>query len=224
VTSQANAVRVAIINGSKTLFSTIEKGNAPFVQSEPSEADVVWDVQHSTALSRGDLIMSQVDASVLGAVIDRTWAVREIQSMASQRIIDVKMGENGRDYKLGDQPTLVADSVRNSYLTVVNVAADGTLQLLFPFHSSHDPHVTRDHSSHDPHVTRDQWTYTPRVDLPLGTDYTVVVATTGPAKDLIGWLRAHNQKHDAFGLPGVLAQTVKGDGAARIGTAGLFTR
>jgi hypothetical protein len=212
VTSQVNAVRIAIINGAKGLFSTIEKGKAPFIQSEQPEADVVWDVQHGAALSRGDLIMNQVDASVLGAVIDRTWAVREIQKLATQRILDVTMGENGQAYSLGDQPKLVAGGVRNSYLTVVNVAADGTLQLLFPVYASHDPHMTAD-----------RWTYSPRVDLPLGTDYTVVIATSGPAKDLVGWLRAHNGKHDAFGLPEVLAQAIKADGAARIGTAGLFT-
>jgi hypothetical protein len=206
-------MRVAIVNGAKELFSTIERGKAPFIQSEQSDADVVWDVAHSTALSRGDLIMSQVDASVLGAVIDRTWAVREIKKLATRRIIDVKMGDNGKDYTLGDQPTLVADGVRNAYLTVVNVAADGTLQLLFPFYASHDPHMVRD-----------QWTYSPKVDLPLGTDYTVVIATSGPAKDLAGWLRAHNQKHDAFELPGILALTVKADAQARLGTAGLFTR
>jgi Caspase domain len=213
VTTQVNAVRVAIVNGAKDLFSTIEKANAPFIQSEQSEADVVWDVEHGTALSRGDLIMGKVDASVLGAVIDRTWAVREIQKMATQRIIDVKMGENGREYTLGDQPTLVADGVGNSYLTVVNVAADGMLQLLFPFYAGHDPHMTRD-----------QWTYSPKVDLPLGTDYTVVIATSSPAKELIGWLRTHNGKHDAFELPGILARTIKADGMARLGTAGLFTR
>jgi hypothetical protein len=213
ITSQANAVRVAIVNGDKGLFSTIEKGNAPFIQSEPSEADVVWDVQHGTALSRGDLIMSKVDASVLGAVIDRTWAVREIQTMATQRIIDVKMGDKGREYHLDDQPTLVADGVRNTYLTVVNVAADGEVQLLFPFYASHDPHMTRD-----------QWTYSPKVTPPLGTDYTVVIATGGPANDLVGWLHAHDRKHDAFQLPGILAKSIKADGMARLGTAGLFTR
>jgi hypothetical protein len=213
IDDDAAAVRVAIVNGAKDLFSAIEKFNAPFVRSEPSEADVVWDVAHSTALSRGDLIMSQVDGSVLGAVIDRTWAVREIQKLAARRIIDVRMGENGRDYGLGDQPTLVAEGIRGSYLTVVNVASDGTLQLLFPFYPSQEPRMSTD-----------QWTYAPEVDLPLGTDYTVVIATSAPAPDLIGWLRAHNQKHDAFALPGVIAKTIAADGKTRLGTASLFTR
>jgi hypothetical protein len=211
--SQVNAVRVAIINGPQELFKTIEQANAPFVPSEQAEADVVWDVKSGTALSRGDLIMSKVDGSVLGAVIDRTWAVREIQRMASARILDVKLGENGREYHLNDQPLLVADGVGNSYLTVVNVAADATVQLLFPAHASHDARMASD-----------QWDYKPRVDYPLGTDYTVVVTTSSQAKNLLGWLRAHNGKHDAFALAGVLFETIKADSATRLGTAGLFTR
>jgi hypothetical protein len=133
--------------------------------------------------------------------------------MASARILDVKMGENGREYHLNDQPLLVADGVGNSYLTVVNVAADATVQLLFPAHASHDARMASD-----------QWDYKPRVDYPLGTDYTVVVTTSSQAKNLLGWLRAHNGKHDAFALAGVLFETIKADSATRLGTAGLFTR
>jgi hypothetical protein len=71
----------------------------------------------------------------------------------------------------------------------------------------------------------DKWTYPLRVDLPFGTDYTVVVATStpAPATELAGWLRAHNQKPDAFALPDVLKKTIQADGKTRLGTAGLFT-
>jgi hypothetical protein len=61
------------------------------------------------------------------------------------------------------------------------------------------------------------------VDTPLGTDYTVVIATNAPADDLIGWLKAHDKKLDAFELPGVLAAKVAADDKTRLGTAGLFT-
>jgi hypothetical protein len=211
--AQVEPVRVSIANGSPDLFWSIEKGRAPFVPAEPSDADIVWDVGNGTALSRGDLIMEKVDGSVLGDVIDRTWAVREIRKLASPRIIDVMMGEHGKTYAPGDQPTLVADGIGGSYLTVVNVASDGTLQLLFPVYASHDPHMSAD-----------KWTYSPKVDPPLGADYTVVIATSAPADDLIGWLRAHNQKHDAFELPAVLDSKIKTDSKTRLGSAGLFTR
>ncbi|MBO0753235.1 MAG: hypothetical protein J2P53_14045, partial [Bradyrhizobiaceae bacterium] len=64
--------------------------------------------------------------------------------------------------------------------------------------------------------------YHPRVDLPFGTDYTVVIATSAPASDLVDWLRAHKGR-DAFELPAVLAAKVAADDRTRLGTAGLFT-
>jgi hypothetical protein len=206
-----DAVRVAIRNGEKDDFAKIEKGRAPFVLSEPAKADVIWDVANHTALSSGDLIMENVDGSLLGRVIDRTWAVREIKKLAVTRVMDVKIGENGRSYTLGEQPKLEADGVRGSYLTVVNIAADGTLQLLFPFYPGDEPHMLTD-----------QWTSSPRVDLPFGTDYTVVIATSVPANDLVDWLRAHKRR-DAFELPAALTAKIASDDKMRLGTAGLFT-
>jgi hypothetical protein len=73
-------------------------------------------------------------------------------------------------------------------------------------------------------MTTDKWTYSPKVDLPLGADYTVVVTTgSKAAAELVKWLRGHNNAHDAFDLPAVLARTIEADGSTRIGTAGLFT-
>jgi hypothetical protein len=206
-----DAVRLAISNGDKENFAKIEKGRAPFVLSEPAKADVIWDVANHTALSSGDLIMEKVDGSVLGRVIDRTWAVREIKKLAVTRVMDVKMGENGRSYTLGELPKMVVGGVRDTYLTVVNIAADGTLQLLFPFYPSDEPHMLTD-----------QWTHSASVDLPFGTDYTVVIATSAPAQDLVDWLRAHKRR-DAFELPAVLTAKIAADDKTRLGTAGLFT-
>jgi hypothetical protein len=205
-------VRVAVANGTPADFSAIQKARAPFDRAEPTNADLVWDVGHGNALSRGDLVMEKVDGSLLGNVIDRTWAVREIKKLSSSRIIDVKMGDDGRSYTLGDHPRLVISDIRDSYLTVVNIAADGTVQLLFPFFAGDNPHIATD-----------QWSYMPAVGAPFGTDYTAAIATRGPATDLLAWLRGHNNRRDAFELPAVIARTVAADAKARVGAAGLYT-
>jgi hypothetical protein len=96
---QVDPVRVAVANGTQADFSKIQRARAPFVSSQLSQADLVWDVGRGNALSRGDLITSQVDGTVLGDVIDRTWAVREIKKLSGSRIIDVKMGEDGRSLR-----------------------------------------------------------------------------------------------------------------------------
>jgi hypothetical protein len=210
--AKVDPVRVAVANGTPADFSTIQKARAPFDRAEAANADLVWDVGHGNALSRGDLVMGKVDGSLLGNVIDRTWAVREIKKLSSSRIIDVKMGDDGRSYTLGDHPQLVVSDLRDSYLTVVNIAADGTVQLLFPFFAGDNPHIATD-----------QWSYMPAVGVPFGTDYTVAIATRVPATDLLAWLRGHNNRRDAFELPAVIARTVAADAKARVGTAGLYT-
>jgi hypothetical protein len=209
---QVDPVRVNVANGAQADFSKIQKARAAYVSSQPSEADLVWDVGGGNALSRGDLIMSRVDGTVLGDVIDRTWAVREIKKLSGSRIIDIKMGEDGRSYTLGDHPELVISDIRDSYLTVVNIAAEGTIQLLFPFYASHNPYITTD-----------RWSYLPAVDAPFGTDYTVAIATSRRAIELIAWLQAHNNRRDAFELPAAIARTLAADPNARVGTAGLYT-
>jgi hypothetical protein len=155
--------------------------------------------------------MDRVDATILGAIIDRTYAVREIQKLAVARIIPVEIGEKGRAYTIGEAPKLAVSGIRGSYLTVVNVAADGKIQMLFPTRQAE-------------YMAEDTWSRNPPVSLPLGADYAVVIATSDPADDLVQWLRAHNKKRDAFVLPDILAGKINADGRTRLGTAGLFTK
>jgi Caspase domain/Domain of unknown function (DUF4384) len=210
--SQSDPVRVAIVNGPEASLSAIKKGHAPFVGSGRSEADVVWNVSEGTALSRGDLVMSSVDGSLLGNIIDRTWAIREIQKLSRSRIIDVTMREEGKSYKIGDRPELRISDVQDSYLTLVNIAADGTLQLLFPANPSQNPHIREEN-----------WIYDPVVRPPFGADLVVAIETSRPVEHLIDWLHTHNGKPDAFDLPVVVARTIAADATSRVGTVGLYT-
>jgi hypothetical protein len=216
-------VRVAVVNGTAASFSIIEKGRAPIVHAERIEdADLVWDVRNKVALSHGDPIMSEVDGSLLGGVIDRTWAILQTQKLSQSRVMAVRMRdarrpripdglpEEGKSYTSADQPELTVGDVRGRYLTVVNIAADGTVQLLFPT------------DERDPHIGGDEWTFLPVVRPPYGADHVVAVATSRPAKNLVEWLVAHDGKRDAASLPAVIADVVASD-VTRIGTVGLYT-
>jgi hypothetical protein len=205
------AVKVAVTNGPPEALASIKKGNAPFVQSEAGDAEVIWDVAGGRALTQTDSIMDHVDGSVLGAVIDRTFAVREIRRLAVRRIIDVKIGDDGRRYSYGETPRLVASGVNGSWITAFNIAADGTVQCLLQH-------------CDNPRMSQDQWTYSPQVVRPYGTDYAVVIATGAPAQGMHDWLRTHNARKDAVDAVAMLKgalQAENGDG--RVGTAGLFT-
>jgi hypothetical protein len=211
-TPNHNPVRVAIANGPESSFGRIARSLAPFVKSGTAGADLVWDVGGGQALSRGDPVIGKVDASLLGTVIDRTWAIKEVQNLSRSRVLEVRMRVNGRSYRYGDRPSLVVSGIKGRHLTVVNIAADGTLQLLFPY-------FPEDNSQ----IASDEWTYSPRVDAPFGADHLTVVATEKPATDFIAWMKAENAKRKAALLPAALAQVVEGDKAARIGTVGVYT-
>jgi hypothetical protein len=205
-------VRVAIVNGPEASFSAIQKGRAPFVGSERSQADLVWNVSEGSALSRGDLVMRPIDGSLLGNVIDRTWAIREVQKLSRSRAIDVEMREGGKSYKMGDRPELRISDVRDHYLTLVNIAADSTVQLLFPANPSQDPYIRGEN-----------WTYDPVVRPPLGADLVVAIETSRPVEQLIDWLHRHDGKPDAFDFPAMVARTIAADATSRVGTVGLYT-
>jgi hypothetical protein len=208
-----NPVRVGVANGNESSLQTIVKGRAPFIFSPITEvADLVWDLTGNAALSRGDRVMDHVDGAVLGGVIDRTWAIREIQKLSPERVLQVRLRDGGKLYTVGGSPQLIVDNIAGQYLTVANVAADGTVQLLFPVYASHDPHMGAS-----------QWTYEPVVGDPFGADLVVAIATSQPATQLLAWLEEHNLKRDAVDLVHVVGDTLAADPQARLGTVGLYT-
>ena len=212
VSLDGEPVRVAVANGPDGSLSSIKKGRAPFVASGLAEADLVWDVAGHVAESHGDRVQSDIDGTLMGGIIDRTWAIREIHKLSAPRVLQVGLRDGGRLYTPDDRPQLSVSEVAGRYLTVVNIAGDGTVQMLFPFHPSDDPLMRTN-----------AWSYRPTVNTPFGADHVVAVATTAPATGLLAWLRTHNNQHDAADLPAAIARAIADDPQARIGTVGLYT-
>ncbi len=228
-TLEDDPVRVAIVNGAEDSFDAIQKGRAPFVRSnDVATADLVWDVANGTALSSSsDLITSNINAYKIGDVIDRTWAVRRIQRLATLRGLDVTLGDSSTLYKLKDHVPLSAAGVLDSYLTAVNIGGNGELSLLFPTpkraEGAEESCLPTD--PQDFHVSTDSWARWPQIYVtpPVGTEFTTVIATRALDKELTGWLRCRNGKYDAVAFARMLAARAEADSTMRIGTAGLFT-
>lgn len=207
-----NPIRVAPVNTAAGWLATIEKGLAPFVEAGGiTDADLVWDASKRDALSRGDIVMHGVDESLLGGVIDRTWAIRGIQRLSVPRILTIGLREEGKSYVPGETPEIFASDVRGRYLTVFNIAADGEVQMLFPT------------NGRDPHIGVDEWSYRPVVEKPFGADHVVAVTTERPATEFVKWLIAHNHNRDAALVPDEITRLIDFDATARIGTVGLYT-
>ena len=211
-----NSVRVAIIDGSDKAWETIEKGREPFTRSAAVEgADLVWDVGKSEALSRGDLVMQFVDGSLIGGVVDRTWMLKRLREIAENRYLSMQLASGGQLLTAGDVAKIEIGEIAGQRLVVFNIAADATVQMLYPSAPGAAGHCK------DPQ--NDAWSCSLRVTPPFGADTIVALTTSGSANDLLLRLREHHGRRDAALVPDLLTDAMKTDPSARIGFVGVYT-
>jgi hypothetical protein len=213
---RTDAVRVAMIDGQDKAWETIEKGNTPFARSPSVDgADLVWDIGKSEALSRGDLVMQSVDGSLMGGVIDRTWAVQRLREIAERRNLPTQLVSQGRLLSAGDEARVEIDDIAEARLVVFNIGADATVQMLYP--------SAPGEAAHCPDAESGNWRCSLAVTPPFGADTIVALASSGASSQLLGWLRAHHGRRDAALIPALLRSAIAADSTTRIGFAGVFT-
>jgi hypothetical protein len=213
---QTKAVHVAMMNGPDKAWETIEKGSTPFIRSSSVDgADLVWDVGKSEALSRGDLVMQSVDGSLIGGIVDRTWAVERLRDIVERRGLPTQLANEGRLLTPADEAQIEIDDIADARLVVFNIGADATVQMLYP--------SAPGEAGHCPDPERGNWRCSLAVTPPFGADTIVALTSSGLSTDLLGWLRAHHGRRDAALIPELLASAIKTDPTIRIGFAGVFT-
>jgi hypothetical protein len=213
---RTDAVHVAMIDGPDKAWETIEKGNTPFAKSPSVDgADLVWDIGKSEALSRGDLVMQSVDGSLMGGVIDRTWAVQRLREIAERRNLPTQLMSQGRLLSAGDEAQIEIDDIAEARLVVFNIGADATIQMLYP--------SAPGEAAHCPDAASGNWRCSLAVTPPFGADTIVALASSGTSSQLLGWLRTHHGRRDAALIPELLRSAIAADSTIRIGFAGVFT-
>ena len=213
---RTDAVHVAMIDGPDEAWETIERGNTPFAKSPSIDgADLVWDIGKSEALSRGDLVMQSVDGSLMGGVIDRTWAVQRLREIAERRNLPTQLVSQGRLLTAGDEAQVEVDDIAEARLLVFNIGADATVQMLYP--------SAPGEAAHCPDAESGNWRCSLAVTPPFGADTIVALASSGTSSQLLGWLRAHHGRRDAALIPELLKSAIEADPKMRIGFAGVFT-
>jgi hypothetical protein len=212
----ADSVRVAIIDGPDKAWETIEKGKEPFTRSTGVDgADLVWDVGKSEALSRGDLVMQLVDGSLMGGVVDRTWMLKRLREIAENRYLSMQLASGGQLLTAGDVAKIEIGEIAGQRLVVFNIAADATVQMLYPSAPGAAGHCR------DPQ--NDAWSCSLRVTPPFGADTIVALTTSGPSDALLQRLREHHGRRDAAFVPDLLTDAMRTDPTVRIGFVGVYT-
>ncbi|MFZ2109183.1 MAG: caspase family protein [Roseiarcus sp.] len=220
----SDAVRLAVVDGDADAWATIEKGTAPLIAApETSGADLVWDVGKHEALASGDLVMQLVDRSMIGFVADRTWAIRRLRAL-SPHVLSIGLASHGKLLIPGDEAKAQipadetrakTDDLRGQHLTAFNIAADATIQMLYP--------AAPGQKGQCPDPSGDRWSCGLEVMQPFGADTIVALATAQEPSAFIAWLKAHHDKRDAALIPAELGRVFANDPSARLGFAGVFT-
>lgn len=188
----------------------------PFAKSPAvDQADLVWDVGKSEVLSRGDLVMQSVDGSLMGGVIDRTWAIERLREIAEHRNLPTQLASDGRLLTPGDAAEIEINGIAAARLLVFNIGADATVQMLYP--------SAPGERAHCPDPEGGNWRCSLSVVPPFGADTIVSLAGSGSWNDLSAWLNAHHGRRDAALIPDLLKSLMKTDPTLRLGFAGVFT-
>ena len=159
--------------------------------------------------------MQSVDGSLMGGVIDRTWAIGRLREIAERRNLPTQLSSQGRLLTAGDEAQVEIDDTAEARLVVFNIGADATVQMLYP--------SAPGEAAHCPDAEGGNWRCSLGVTPPFGADTIVAIASSGVSSQLLTWLRAHHGRRDAALIPELLRSAVETDPTIRIGFAGVFT-
>ena len=208
-------VHVAVIHDDADARAGLEHVGGPVtLADDPSKSDLVWDARAGQVIqASGDVIASAIGPAQIAGVIERTAAVQCIKALTAVRPQLVTLRDGLRRYTPGDVPTLEAQDVSGRYLVVLDVAADGRLQVVWPGETRHVP------------VPRETWTGKPDVIEPYGADYVVAVTSTVELRDFLDWLNTNDNRLPSVAgqLPAWLKKIQARDATARIGAVALYT-
>lgn len=200
-------------------------GDYPWrILTDGQGADFVWDARAQAMLRRtGDMVAQNVKtpAQVRG-VIDKWAALEALRPMLSEQAARLMVGpqENGARYPAGAPVTLalaqaqVASGPR--YATVFNIAADGTVQRLYP--------VAEQDSDGQLAPGQSLPVLESQVIPPYGADHVVALVTPQPPQDFRLLLRTvENQRASARLVAPIREALAKSEGQASLTIGELYT-
>lgn len=212
VVAATDAIRIFVQGGDASALKDV-KAVAQFAPAaSKAEADLIWDVATRRSISgTGDVVAENIGAGEIAGVIDRTFAVNQINKLSQSHPQAIQLQAGGKRYTPRDVPLILASGLKGQHLVVFNLAGNGQVQMLFPAKGATDL------------VGEEQWTFTPTVNAPFGEDRVVALAGPAAMADLAAWLWTWDQKRVAGLVPKKLAAEMAASSALRIGTVGLFT-
>jgi hypothetical protein len=203
-------IRIASLDGQAQRLSGLTPIEQPFdVVAPTQQPDVVWDPNTRDVISAGDVIARNIDRADLPAVVDRMAAVRGVKQLATQAPLTVRLAPDSKVHNRGSRVQLTVDDIGGRAFYLVNVAGDGTVQLLYPV------------GSDAPVYEKPQFRMEFSAREPFGSDQVVAVAAPQKLADLDQALKRLDGRRSAGQLIRVLTRYLQP--GARVGSVALYT-
>jgi len=203
-------VRLAALDGQAARFEGMKPREAPFEIVPPSHApELVWDAATGDLLAGADVVAYRLDRAELPSAIDRAAAARTIKGLAARSPQAIRVLPDDKLHRNDSKVTVEIGGVAGRALILLNIAGDGTVQLLYPV--GRDPKLVREADYRLP----------VRVRGPFGSDLVVAITSEQPMSQLEQALQPLNQRRSALEVLKVVERYRPADG--RIGLSGIFT-
>ena len=157
----------------------------------------------------------RADLTKLQGVVDKWRLAERIKHLAESRSLIMSLDPNDKLHSSGDKITFVIDGHDQTYFTLFNIAADGTINFLYPLNTADvkdPPQIPLGRAYSVPLV----------VDAPYGADHLVAIASAGPLSKLHKALEEFDGKPAAGRLESLLVEQLAGQNY-RIGIHGSYT-
>lgn len=181
---------------------------------EPQTPDLVWDAAKQHVLtSQGDVVAYEVnDAAALSKVIAKWRTLDTLRTLSAPHSLQLRLEPGDGLHREGSRVSFRLEGHRYGYLTLFNLAANGTIQFLYP-QSGESKSVAVDRPF--------QLQEAIQIIKPFGADHLVAVITPTEATQLQWQLRGLDGQAEAEALDRILRETDWG--AYQMGVLGLYT-
>ena len=214
-TGEVGSIKLAVVGTDPNLAADLGKPAVPYqIVADRNQSDLVWDpATRQVVQSSGDIVESDVPLGELAGIIDRTAAIAAVKVLTDPRPQEITMLRGVKRYTPSDPPVIQASHMAGRYLLVLNIAANGVVQKVYP--GPDDP----------PQIDRDAWSYNPTVTPPFGADYLVAVASSAPLGGFEKWLDDPGSRRAGAAalLKQQLTQALAVDPKLRLGAVALYT-
>ncbi len=194
------------------------------ISSQELDADFLWIVANGWVMRRsGDFVAENIKSfDALSGVIEKWQTVETLIPLVSERNFRIEVEPDGIDYlyqpememKINLRRTSV-NKGRPSYLTIFNLASDGTLQMLYPL--GDETGLLRSEE-------KQLMVIETQVIAPFGVDHIIAVATPDNASNLRATLRtANGQRASARLLDPINRELKRAKGQASILISTIYT-